>query len=95
MKLLITGGAGYIGSHVARLALESGHDVEVVDDLSTGISERVPGKMHHIRLESDKGLEQLRQLFHKDKIDAVIHLAARKQVGESVSIPEVYYRDNI
>ena len=95
MKLLITGGAGYIGSHVARLALESGHDVEVVDDLSTGISDRVPGKMHHIRLESDKGLEQLRQLFHKDKIDAVIHLAARKQVGESVSIPEVYYRDNI
>ena len=95
MKLLITGGAGYIGSHVARLALESGHDVEVVDDLSTGISYRVPGKMHHIRLESYKGLEQLRQLFHKDKIDAVIHLAALKQVGESVSIPEVYYRDNI
>lgn len=95
MKLLITGGAGYIGSHVARLALESGHDVEVVDDLSTGISDRVSGAINHIRLESDEGLEKLRQLFQKGRIDAVIHLAARKQVGESVSIPEVYYRDNI
>ena len=95
MKLLITGGAGYIGSHVASLARESGHDVVVLDDLSTGISDRVPGRMHHIRMESDEGLQQLRQLFQEERIDAVIHLAARKQVGESVAIPEVYYRDNI
>ena len=95
MKILVTGGAGYIGSHVAELATEAGHEIVVVDDLSTGILERVAGVSHRIALESDAGLEQLREIFAKDQFDAVIHLAARKQVGESVLNPEVYYKDNI
>ena len=95
MKILITGGAGYIGSHVAALATEAGHQVVVVDDLSTGLKERVQGPLSDIALATDSGLEELRELFRKGAFDAVIHLAARKQVGESVSIPEIYYRDNI
>lgn len=95
MTILITGGAGYIGSHVAALATEAGHEVVVVDDLSTGLKERVHGPLRNIELATEVGLDQLRKLFSEHLFDAVIHLAARKQVGESVSIPEVYYRDNI
>ena len=91
----MTGGAGYIGSHVAALASEAGHSVVVVDDLSTGLNDRVAGAFHRLSLESDSGLEALRKIFSEEKIEAVIHLAARKQVGESVSLPEVYYKDNI
>lgn len=95
MKLLVTGGAGYIGSHVTRLAQLSGHEVEVIDDLSTGLSLRVNVPVHQLQLATDAGLEELRKLLVSGSFDAVVHLAARKQVGESVFEPETYFKDNI
>jgi UDP-glucose 4-epimerase len=94
MRILVTGGAGYIGSHVARLAAEHGHECFSLDNLLTGKSDRVAGTLlkHDLSLDS---VERLVELLRAHDIEAVIHLAARKQVGESVSEPELYYRDNI
>jgi len=94
MRILVTGGAGYIGSHVARLAAENGHECFSLDNLLTGNPDRVAGTLikHDLSLDS---VERLVELLRTHGIDAVIHLAARKQVGESVSEPELYYRDNI
>lgn len=95
MKLLVTGGAGYIGSHVTRLAQHTGHEVEVIDDLSTGLPMRVSAVLHQLQLATDAGLADLLRIFGEGNFDAVVHLAARKQVGESVSEPETYFKDNI
>lgn len=95
MKLLVTGGAGYIGSHVVRLAEAAGAEVTVVDDLSTGITSRITCPLQHIKLSEDPAIEQLTNLMSDTKFDAVIHLAARKQVGQSVEQPERYYKDNV
>lgn len=95
MKLLVTGGAGYIGSHVVRFAEEAGHEVTVVDDLSTGLPARLSCELVHLQLSTDSAVDSLASLMKQKKIDAVIHLAARKQVGESVEQPEMYYKDNI
>lgn len=94
MKLLVTGGAGYIGSHVVRLAQNAGHEVEVLDDLSTGIGTRINCPNHQLDLSSERVLQPLTELLTKG-FDAVIHLAAKKQVGESVQRPEYYYQQNI
>lgn len=95
MKLLVTGGAGYIGSHVVRLAEAAGAEITVVDDLSTGITSRITCPLEQIELSQALAIEQLTELMSATKFDAVIHLAARKQVGESVEQPERYYRDNV
>ena len=95
MKLLVTGGAGYIGSHVVRIAEASGAEVTVVDDLSTGIVKRVSCRLENIQLANDEAVALLTQLMTETKFDAVIHLAAKKQVGQSVEQPESYYKDNI
>ncbi|MEZ7995353.1 MAG: UDP-glucose 4-epimerase GalE [Aquiluna sp.] len=95
MKLLLTGGAGYIGSHVAALAEREGHSVTIVDDLSTGIANRIPRPVVDINLASTESVERLSRLMRETEFDAVIHLAARKQVGQSVEIPEQYFLDNI
>ena len=95
MKLLVTGGAGYIGSHVVRLAEAAGAEITVVDDLSTGITSRITCPLEQIELSQDLAIEQLTKLMSDTKFDAVIHLAARKQVGQSVEQPERYYKDNV
>ncbi|MEY3561297.1 MAG: hypothetical protein RL068_449 [Actinomycetota bacterium] len=95
MNILLTGGAGYIGSHVADLARHSGHHCWVVDDLSTGLLERVPEGVVQLNLSEPKAEEILAQLMKDNAIDAVIHLAARKQVGQSVEMPEFYFQDNV
>lgn len=95
MRLLITGGAGYIGSHVAREATLAGHECVVVDNLSTGNSSRVSGEFHDLDLASPQAPARLKEILSASTFDSVIHLAARKQVGESVEKPEEYYRDNL
>lgn len=95
MKLLITGGAGYIGSHVAREAKQAGYDCVTIDNLSTGDSARVSDELIQLNLASPEAPKVLAALMQQHRFDAVIHLAARKQVGESVELPEQYYRDNI
>lgn len=95
--MLVTGGAGYIGSHVVREALAAGHSVWAVDDLSTGVENRLDSAVELIdlNLAASDAEARLTDILRKTKFDAVIHLAARKQVGESVEKPEEYYRDNI
>lgn len=95
MNLLLTGGAGYIGAHVVALAEREGHSVTVVDDLSTGVAKRIVSPVVAINLASPDAVEKLSELMRETKFDAVIHLAARKQVGQSVEIPEQYFLDNI
>lgn len=95
MNLLLTGGAGYIGAHVAALAEREGHTITIVDDLSTGVAKRIVSPVITINLAASDAVEKLSTLMRETKFDAVIHLAARKQVGQSVEIPEQYFLDNI
>lgn len=93
-KVLVTGGAGYVGSVVARHLLEAGHRVTVLDDLSTGFRAGVPEGAVFVegRIQTDAA----RVLdTPDDPYDAVLHFAASSQVGESVTDPEKYWRNNV
>ncbi|MDF2691112.1 MAG: UDP-glucose 4-epimerase [Gammaproteobacteria bacterium] len=92
MALLIVGGAGYIGSHMSLSLLEAGHEVIVLDDLSTGFEDAVQAT--HFVQSSLADRELLDKLFQQNKIDAVMHFASFIQVGESVNDPAKYYRNN-
>ena len=93
MKLLIPGGAGYIGSHMVKYAQERGHEVIVLDDFSTGHEWAVKDcEVLHVNLLDQ---EKLAQLIKGRFFDGVIHFAAKSLVGESVRKPELYYRNNI
>jgi UDP-glucose 4-epimerase len=96
VKILVTGGAGYIGAHVGRLLRQRGDTVVVIDDLVTGFADRVSDSMIvQIDLASDDAPAQLERVLRVENIDAVVHLAARKQVGESVERAAWYYQQNI
>jgi len=95
MKLLVTGGAGYIGSHVVRAAEAAGHSCVVVDNLSTGLAKRISCPIVELELASADSVSLLARLMREHKFDSVIHLAARKQVGESVQKPEEYFLENL
>jgi UDP-glucose 4-epimerase len=95
MNILLTGAAGYIGSHVARLLQQSGHSVFGADDLSTGLAPRFDGPIEHVDLAAADAIDRLKASFAANSIDAVVHLAARKQVGESVEKPEWYFSQNV
>ena len=93
MNIMIIGGAGYIGSHVAREFLDQGHKVTVFDDLSSGLRENLfpeAAFIHNTILDYPSLLAACRQPF-----DAVVHLAAFKAVGESMEKPEKYSLNNI
>ena len=90
MRVLVTGGAGYIGSVVAELLLAAGHEVRVFDNLSKGHREAVP---EGAELVVGDLLEGVGQALHG--MDAVVHMAAHSLVGESVSAPAKYYENNV
>ncbi|WP_155054079.1 UDP-glucose 4-epimerase GalE [Streptomyces blattellae] len=94
MTWLITGGAGYIGAHVVRAMTEAGEQTVVYDDLSTGIAERVPDGVPLVVGSTLDGARVTRALTDH-AVTGVVHLAAKKQVGESVSRPLHYYRENV
>lgn len=94
MRLLITGGAGYIGSHVAKEVLGVGHEVVVVDNLYSGQRESVP-PVAKFYLGSCGDSSLLQKIFAEQKIDGVIHLAAYTEVEESVRNPSKYYDNNL
>ncbi|MGW4224135.1 UDP-glucose 4-epimerase GalE [Streptomyces bauhiniae] len=94
MTWLITGGAGYIGAHVARAMHGAGEDVVVLDDLSAAVPERLPEGIPLVEGSTLDG-DLLKRVFAEHGVTGVVHLAARKQVGESVAEPVRYYRENI
>lgn len=93
MRWIVTGGAGYIGAHVVALLRSRGDEVTVLDDLSTGQAHRV-GDARLVRCDI-KDRAATRAAFVEARPDAVIHFAAKKQVGESVSEPLLYYHENV
>ncbi|PJJ02290.1 UDP-glucose 4-epimerase [Streptomyces sp. 2333.5] len=94
MSYLITGGAGYIGSHVVRALRQAGESVVVLDDLTTGVAARIPeGVPLVVGSTLDRAL--LDETIAGHGITDVVHLAAKKQVGESVEMPLLYYRENV
>ncbi|MFH8500009.1 UDP-glucose 4-epimerase GalE [Streptomyces coeruleorubidus] len=94
MTWLITGGAGYIGAHVVRAMTAAGEQTVVYDDLSTGIAERVPDGVPLV-VGSTLDAERLGRTLADHAVTGVVHLAAKKQVGESVEQPLRYYRENV
>lgn len=96
MSILVTGGAGYIGAHVVRMLSERGEQVVVVDDLSSGKAERIgDAQLVQVDISRDEAYRKLTDAMVDYDVDAVIHFAARKQVGESVERPSWYYRQNL
>ena len=93
MAILVTGGAGYIGSHCVATLIDRGVDVVVVDDLSKGHKESLKGGRLYVGSVADK--EFLRDVFARESIEAVIHFAAYSLVGESMTVPEQYFRNNV
>ena len=101
MKVLVTGGAGYIGSHTVVELLKAGHQVIVVDDLSNAKVEvmdrikTITGRRPTFYQVDCADKEKMRQIFREHWINAVIHFAGFKAVGESVNNPLKYYRNNL
>ena len=97
--ILVTGGAGYIGSHCVLALLKNNYDVVIFDNLSTGHQETADKLAEFGNVKFHKGdltsTEDLNNLFSKYDIDAVIHFAAFSQVGESMTNPAKYYRNNV
>lgn len=92
MKLLIVGGAGYIGSHMVKMLLDGGHNVVTLDNLSTGYRDAVLGGEFIYGDLADKSL--LDKIFRERQFDGVMHFASFIQVGESVQHPAKYYQNN-
>ena len=101
MSILVTGGAGYIGSHTCIEMQNAGYDVVVIDNLDNSNSESlkrvesITGKAVKFYKEDVRDKEALRKIFTENKIEAVIHFAGLKAVGESVREPIMYYDNNL
>lgn len=93
MKVLVVGGAGYIGSHMVKQLARQGHDVVVLDNLSTGF--RSLARYGKLVVGDLADTNLLEQLFHQYTFDGVMHFAAASLVGESVQQPGKYYRNNV
>lgn len=93
MRILVTGGAGYVGSITVRRLLQAGHEVVVYDNLSRGHAEAVPSELLIVGDLADE--DRLAGLLKERHIEAVMHFAALALVGESVQQPERYYRNNV
>jgi UDP-glucose 4-epimerase len=101
MKILVTGGAGYIGSHTCVELLKNGYEIVVADNLSNSSEEaihrieKITGKMFKFYKIDIRDIKALDEVFGSENIDAAIHFAGLKAVGESVSMPLKYYNNNL
>ena len=101
MAILVTGGAGYIGSHTCIEMLNEGYEIVVIDNLDNSSAEalnrveKITGKKVKFYEEDVRNKEALRKIFGENKIEAVIHFAGLKAVGESVKLPVKYYDNNL
>jgi len=101
MSILVTGGAGYIGSHTCIEMQNAGYDVVVIDNLDNSSSEslkrveKITGKAVKFYQDDVRDKDALRKIFTENKIEAVIHFAGLKAVGESVREPIMYYNNNL
>lgn len=94
MKILVTGGAGYIGSHTVRQMLKTFRDVTVLDNLSRGHIESVPKEVNCVKIDL-LDYAEMENFFKHNYFDAIVHFAAFAYVGESVENPDLYYRNNV
>jgi UDP-glucose 4-epimerase len=94
MRVLVTGGAGYVGSVSVERLVEAGHEVVVLDDLTTGHRESVPSAVS-LEVGSYGDAGEMERLLERARVDAILHCAARSLVGESIRDPARYYRDNV
>jgi UDP-glucose 4-epimerase len=93
LRILVTGGAGYVGGTVAELLLQKGHDVTIYDNLCHGHRSMVPAKAEFIEGDlADRS--RLEQILASRKFDGVMHFAALIEAGESMKKPELYFRNN-
>ena len=101
MAILVTGGAGYIGSHTCIKLIEAGYDIVVMDNLSNSKPEalrrvqKIVGKPISFYETDMRDTDGVREIFRNEQIDSVIHFAGLKAVGESVEKPLEYYENNI
>ena len=93
MKILLTGGAGYIGSHVLLSIVESNHDVTVIDDLSTGNKDLIPDNIKLINTNINN-TEAISNVLKNENFDLLMHFAGFIKVEESVNNPEKYFKNN-
>jgi len=93
MHILVTGGAGYIGSHAVRKLIEAGHTVVVLDNLSYGHRAAIPTDVPFYQVDL-KETDRIEEILRNHQIQAVMHFAALISVGESVQKPLLYYRNN-
>ena len=93
MNILLTGGAGYIGSHAALSLLDSGHKVHIIDNLSTGNKILIPNnaKFTNVNINDE---EVISNLINSNEFDLLMHFAGFIQVEESVQKPEKYFNNN-
>ena len=93
MNILVTGGAGYIGSHVSYLLIEKGYDVTIIDNLSTGNKKIVPKKANLIKCDI-ANVQKIKKLLNEKKFEIVLHFAGLIRVDESVKYPRKYIQNN-
>ncbi len=94
MNILVTGGAGYIGSHFVKFLLKKNENVFVFDNLSRGHAEAIPGTVKFTKIDL-LDYQKLKNALSRERIDAVVHFAAFAYVGESVENPALYYTNNV
>jgi UDP-glucose 4-epimerase len=94
MNVLVTGGAGYIGSHAVKILLEQGHRVVVIDNLVTGYQEAIDPRAVFYQLNINQ-FDEVVDVLQKHHIESVIHFAAYSLVGESMQVPLKYYENNV
>jgi len=93
-NILITGGAGYIGSHVAEILLKKNKEVFLLDNLSTGHRKLINKKAKFFKLDIHRK-DKVKKIIKKNKIDSIIHLAANLIIGEGQKKPKKYYKNNV